>query len=901
MYFSKHAVKALLCSTAIAGLLVSGGYGLVEAQSVSGSGDLNSAVPTSPVWNVSGSLRIGYSGVGNLEVLNGGKVTSGAGTMGYNAGSSGTVTLSGAGSQWTITGLSYIGYYGTGRLEILDGAVVTASNFGHIGQEAGSNGTVIVSGSGSRWGITNDIVVGYNGSGEFLVSDGATVTSTTGVVASQTGSTGIAEITGPGTTWTINNFLYVAGRGTGTLKITDGAKVSATTGYVSNGNGGNGTVIVSGENSALSISNYLNIGYIAGGASFGAATGELTINNGGLVTVGGKVFLGELSSTTGILNIGSASGEAATAPGKLQAAAVEMGSGQAILNFNHTDVSSTYDFSTDISGVGTVKNEAGVTTLSGTNTYTGTTSVSSGTTLKAGSTSAFGLSDAIVAAGATLDFNSFDNTIGMLDNSGTVILANGAPGHTLTVTGGLTSNGGRVVMNTALGNDSSATDRLILDGGTTTGTTNLMIVNSGGTGAVTTTGIRVVETINGATTAADAFTLDPSSPGYRSTTQSLAVGAYDYRLIRSGSGGVADDWYLSTEATGGVLPPTGGGSGGGGSEGGGSSSEGPGVTIPGPQVSIVRPEAGAYLANQNAARSMFMMSYHDREGFGRSLNGKQNGGYGWARVIGGRSDYSAAGKTLNIQSDTIVVQAGISLLNYEGSNGTFHGGLMVGYGNTSSDIKSNRRALYKAKGEVDGYSVGVYGTWHQNEQNGTGLYVDGWAQYGWYDNSVHGYGLNKEKYDSRTFTVSLEAGYGFELMRSESWQVLFQPQVQVAYVNYSADSHFETGGATLVKSKKDDGFVTRVGGRFSGVYTYDGNKKLRPYMEANWWYREQSGALLMNSDFVRSDLPRNSAEIKLGIQGEFANGWEAWGEVSTKFGGNGYSDVGGLLGVKYTW
>ena len=78
------------------------------------------------------------------------------------------------------------------------------------------------------------------------------------------------------------------------------------------------------------------------------------------------------------------------------------------------------------------------------------------------------------------------------------------------------------MLNNQLGDDSSPTDRLVIDGGSASGDTGLRVINAGGEGAYTTHGIRLVQTINGATTAADAFHLDAGSTGYRASADTLA-------------------------------------------------------------------------------------------------------------------------------------------------------------------------------------------------------------------------------------------------------------------------------------------------------------------------------------------------------------------------------------------
>ena len=78
--------------------------------------------------------------------------------------------------------------------------------------------------------------------------------------------------------------------------------------------------------------------------------------------------------------------------------------------------------------------------------------------------------------------------------------------------------------------------KLVVNGGTATGTTSLDISNVGGPGAETTgNGILVVNAINGAMTAG-AFTLD---------NPELRAGGFDYRLFQGGINGTdPNDWFL---------------------------------------------------------------------------------------------------------------------------------------------------------------------------------------------------------------------------------------------------------------------------------------------------------------------------------------------------------------------
>jgi outer membrane autotransporter protein len=107
-----------------------------------------------------------------------------------------------------------------------------------------------------------------------------------------------------------------------------------------------------------------------------------------------------------------------------------------------------------------------------------------------------------------------------------------------------TGTGGQILLNTYLGGDGSPSDRLIINGGTATGSTGLFIHNTTGQGAETTgNGILVVNAINGGTTIPGAFML----------TGEVRGGAFDYDLFRGGLGGSApNDWFLRSSF---VVPP----------------------------------------------------------------------------------------------------------------------------------------------------------------------------------------------------------------------------------------------------------------------------------------------------------------------------------------------------------
>ncbi|GLC94918.1 hypothetical protein Tamer19_43260 [Cupriavidus sp. TA19] len=181
--------------------------------------------------------------------------------------------------------------------------------------------------------------------------------------------------------------------------------------------------------------------------------------------------------------------------------------------------------------------------------------VQSGTLIVNGSIRSF----VTVLPGSTL---AGSGMVGNVINQGVVWPGNPVAGDTgygaLTIRGGYADPEGQVVFNTLLGSDASPSSRVVLDGGTTSGTSTVVVHPSGLTGALTQgNGIRVVQAVNGATTGTQAFVL----PG------ELRAGAFDYRLFRGGTDGSGpNDWFLRSHfivgpqqeppatATGGVLP-----------------------------------------------------------------------------------------------------------------------------------------------------------------------------------------------------------------------------------------------------------------------------------------------------------------------------------------------------------
>lgn len=128
------------------------------------------------------------------------------------------------------------------------------------------------------------------------------------------------------------------------------------------------------------------------------------------------------------------------------------------------------------------------------------------------------------------------------------------------------------------------------------------------------------------------------------------------------------------------------------------------------------------------------------------------------RHVGGHERSRAGDGQLNTQANRYVLQLGGDLAQWSSNaQDRWHLGVMAGYANQHSNTQSNRVG-YKSDGRISGYSAGLYATRYQNDANKTGAYVDSWALYNWFDNSVSSDNRSADDYDSRGVTASLRVG-----------------------------------------------------------------------------------------------------------------------------------------------
>ncbi|EDG7530575.1 fibronectin-binding autotransporter adhesin ShdA [Salmonella enterica subsp. enterica serovar Newport] len=577
----------------------------------------------------------------------------------------------------------------------------------------------------------------------------------------------------------------------------------------------------------------------------------------------------------------------------------------------------------DWDGKSLTKLGAGKLTLSGVNTYTGDTNVQEGTLWLSGdgSIGEMGSQQAVnVASGATFGGSNGTTVNGKVTNEGTLVFGdseetgaiftlNGdlinmgtitsgssasTPGNTLYVDGNYTGNGGSLYLNTVLGDDDSATDKLVITGDAS-GTTDLYI-NGIGDGAQTTNGIEVVDV--GGVSTSDAFVLK----------NEVNASLYTYRLYWNESD---NDWYLASKAqsddddSGGDdsdVTPSDGGDDGGNVTPPDDGGDGGNVTPPddgGDVAPQYRADIGAYMGNQWMARNLQMQTLYDREGSQyRNADGSV-----WARFKAGKAESEAVSGNIDMDSNYSQFQLGGDILAWGNGQQSVTVGVMASYINADTDSTGNRGAdgsQFTSSGNVDGYNLGVYATWFADAQTHSGAYVDSWYQYGFYNNSVESGDAGSESYDSTANAVSLETGYRYDIALSNGNTVSLTPQAQVVWQNYSADSVKDNYG-TRIDGQDGDSWTTRLGLRVDGKLYKGSRTVIQPFAEANWLHTSDDVSVSFDDATVKQDLPANRAELKVGLQADIDKQWSVRAQVAGQTGSNDFGDLNGSLNLRYNW
>lgn len=383
----------------------------------------------------SGNLNVGQDGTGTLNILAGASVTSGIlDSVGYGAQSTGMATVNGAGSLWHNTNNLFVGNSGNGTLTISGGGTVQTQQGGYIGFNAGSTGQVNVTGAGSQWNIALDGWVGFDGSGTLDITSGGAVSVGNDGLRIGSGGTGTATVDGAGSSLTSTGGIAIGGQSNGTLTVSNGGSVVTSALALAYGNG-NATLNISGG--TVTTSSDLYVSWDGGPG----AVSTVNLNNGGTLNVNGgagMVYLSDGVGGTGIVNIGGAPGAPALAPGILNAAGIEGEASGAQVQFNTTNTAaSPYYLTQNGAATGAAVGITGFTQIvnnGGYNVLTGTNSTFSGVQVNAGTLG--------IAANSTLTNDAFSSPAIVIAASGTLANSGGLYNASTFQNGGTVSGSG---------------------------------------------------------------------------------------------------------------------------------------------------------------------------------------------------------------------------------------------------------------------------------------------------------------------------------------------------------------------------------------------------------------------------------------------------------------------------
>jgi outer membrane autotransporter protein len=460
-------------------------------------------------------------------------------------------------------------------------------------------------------------------------------------------------------------------------------------------------------------------------------------------------------------------------------------------------------------------------------------------------------------------------------------------------------------------------DLLIIDGGTVTGTTSIFTHNLGTRGLPTRdNGIRLIETINGATTAPGAFGLG----------QENRVGALTYNLFKGGlSGASPQDWFLRSTF---IVPAPAGSPTPTNPDGTPASGlpgllpEGAPATVlpvdPPPAVlppglyPILGPELATYGVVQPLARQVGLTvlgTLHER--IGDTLSAENTGwpaNPAWGRFIGQQID--------NRYEAFVDPTARGRILGFQGGYDVWRGSLVPDHRDAAG--------AYFAYGNLDATVNGIVtndaATTYIHAHTGTvrfGSYTGGlyWTHYGpagWYlDLVVQGTLYNGDATaqagDLQTrgygFLPSLEAGYPVPLPFGPNF--VLEPQAQIAWQRVGFHSSSDSQGAVDLGSTS--GASGRVGARALWTIVDTDGSVWQPSVRANLWH-DWDGKATTSFDGDEVPLREQATRVELaaGLTTKVNASFSVYAQAGYQFAvgdteGSRRDGVRGDVGIRFAW
>ncbi|MDE1181169.1 autotransporter outer membrane beta-barrel domain-containing protein [Paraburkholderia sp.] len=784
-----------------------------------------------------------------------------------------------------------------------------------------NSGTITTTGAGAHGMVANGNVVG--GAGNNAMTNTGTIdvygASAHGLVSFDP-TPGRLVNTGTITAHGVGGLgMYLSNAAT--FDNTAGARIVAEQGNGIAANGG-GTFVnagtISGDANAIAISggaaSIVNTGAIVAQSSQAISsdgTYAISIDNTGTIAGGNgraiwtdsgdDTFNWHGGTVTGFVRL-SAGNDTATLTGLTDAnlagvPSFDGGTGTDVVTFDGTTASGSSRFieweTVNLTNGSTLTLDSGGLTLGDSGTSTGALSIDSGSTLIAGNIASASISPAV--AGHAVN----------VTNAGTIDLTGGATAdHTLTINGNYIGANGRLLVQSVLGGDGSASDRLVIAQGVGAGSTTIGVTNLNGTGGATLAdGILLVQAASGATTTASAFTIP----------KPLSAGAYTYYLFKGGvSAGTADNWYLRSSVA--PEPATTASTPGTPSTPDSTPVIAPPIAAAGTPLlpaaaragsaptPLYRLEVPVYAEVPELARALSIEqigTFHDRQGSQSSLDQSGVLPASWARVWGGHLTQASGGAVSpEFSGTTGGAQLGQDVYaNLTSGGHRNHFGFLLGFARAQGDVSGfalGFPGLAAGHVAIDAYSVGGYWT-----HIGPG---------GWYTDAVLiGSSLTADPLSNQqigatthghAIAVSGEAGLPVAL--TASWRI--EPQLQLIWQHTSLNDLND--GISSVSFDSANGVTGRVGVRVQGHFDV-AKIAWEPYLRANLWrsFGGTDHVTFAGTTAIPTDIAATTAQFGVGVVARFSARGSAFVTASylTNVNGPHRRGVEGNAGVRLNW
>jgi len=852
------------------GSLIVTGNGLIRGgDGFSVAGDASQGVGGAAITMSGGSLTnqgtlMGGTGASKTSGPTGGGADGGAGVSLTNGSLNNTGAIIGGTGGNNSSAVGPGGAGGTG-------AVLTGGSHTNNGTINGGIGGPTVGGftrGGSGVALTNGTLVN-NG----LIEAGSGNFYTTGAGVRLAGAT---SLTNTGTILGSSNITSNAGSVNLGINVTGSATIS-NSGTIRGGTGGP----FGGQAIWVSI--------------FGGADNLTLINSGTIAAGTGTANAVEFDTAIAAVNIlelragSNIIGNVVTRGGAVNANDIFRLGGNSDSTFNVSTIGPAAQYR----GFDTFqKIGASTWTLTGTSAQALPWQVTNGTLALAPATSLIAGSNITIASGST--FGGYGSVTGTINNAGTLAIANAIPalsgggigtlnitgdltnagsiqiggqgvGNQLVVAGNYTGNNGLIRLNSTLGADGSPSDRLVLDGGTASGTTGLVITNVGGGGLpIVSDGIEVIRAQNGATSTASAFSL--AAP--------VKAGVYEYYLAKGGlSGGTQENWYLRNFLVENNVPTT----------------------------PLFRREAPIYSEFGNVARELGLQqlgTFRDRRS-DQIMAENAELAPSWMRVWGSDTELSPASSLdQSFDGSMFGFQFGHDLYRTETDHGHRNQfGVMGGVARAIGDVDgfaSGRENLHVGNLAINQYSLGGYwthlapGGWYTDlTLTGSVLRIDGQSNDG-----------GGDKTDGNAITGAIETGLPIHLGE----RLVFEPQAQLVWQRLWIDDLND--GYSTVGFEENNTYRARLGATLRSDITMN-NMQWQPYIKANVlrYFGNEDETTFGGGSVMRTRVGQTSGQLAAGIVGKLNAFSSVYATASyqTNLDDQDQRILAGNVGVQLLW